>query len=130
MLAQTVDRQTVHKMIHHFYAKLLEDKLVGHYFINSLGDNLENERWKDHLTTLDNFWLKMMTGKGAYGGHPFPPHAFLGEMYIETFERWLELFKEALNQFFIPKIADKFYKKSEILAAQFMYNLDIGNEED
>ncbi len=128
MLSDTVDRDTVHKMIHQFYATLLEDDLVGPYFTKALGDDLKGEKWKDHLTTLDNFWLVMMTGKGGYGGHPFPPHAFIGEMFQETFERWLKLFNIAVHQFFIPQIADKFYRKSEVLAAQFMDNLDIGEE--
>lgn len=123
-----VDRETVHAMVHQFYETLLADELVGPYFIRSLGSDLSNGKWHEHLHTLDNFWLKMMTGRGAYGGHPFPPHAFLGEMYFETFERWLKHFKVAVNQFFIPEIADKFYQKSEILAAQFMDNLDIEKE--
>ena len=129
MLADTVDRATVTKMLRQFYKTLLEDELVSPYFIRALGEDLEGGKWRDHLTTLDNFWLKMMTGKGAYGGHPFPPHAFLGEMYPETFACWLKHFKIATNQFFTPEIADKFYKKSEILAAQFMDNLDIGAED-
>ena len=129
MLADTVERATVTKMLRQFYKTLLEDEVISHYFIRALGEDLEGGKWREHLTTLDNFWLKMMTGKGAYGGHPFPPHAFLGEMYPETFACWLKHFKIATNQFFIPEIADKFYKKSEILAAQFMDNLDIGEDD-
>ena len=128
MLANTIDRETVNKMVRQFYKTLLEDDLVSPYFIRALGDNLENEKWRDHLTTLDNFWLLMMTGKGGYGGHPFPPHAFIGEMYPETFARWLKLFNIAVHEFFVPQIAEKFYKKSEVLAAQFMDNLDIEEE--
>ncbi len=125
MLFDTIDRNSVHTMVRQFYVTLLEDDLVSHYFIKALGDDLNNEKWKDHLNTLDNFWLMMMTGKGGYGGHPFPPHAFIGELYPETFERWLKLFKETLHQFFIPEIAERFYIKSTILAKQFMRNLDI-----
>lgn len=129
MLFDTVDRSTVNVMVRQFYVTLLEDELTSPYFINSLGADLDGEKWKDHLTTLDNFWLLMMTGKPGYGGHPFPPHAFLGELYPETFERWLKLFKIAVNQYFIPEIADKFYKKSEVFAKQFMDNLDMFEED-
>ena len=129
MLSETVDRATVDKMVRTFYAKVLKDDEVGHYFTRALGEDLSSGKWHEHHNTLNNFWLLMMTGQKGYGGHPFPPHAFLGEMYPETFARWLELFKETVNEFFVPKIADKFYKKAEILADEFMDNLDIGVEE-
>ena len=130
MLCDTVDRAIIDKMVRHFYAKILADDLVGHYFIRALGDDINSGKWHTHLNTLNDFWLKMMTGRGSYDGHPFPPHAFLGEMYFETFERWLKLFNETTHEFFTPEIADKFYKKSQILAQQFMNNLDIGEEEE
>lgn len=128
MPSDIVNRATITPMLRQFYKTLLQDDEVSPYFIRALGEDLQSEKWKTHLDTLDNFWLKMMTGKGAYGGHPFPPHAFLGEMYYETFARWLEVFHATVHQFFIPEIAEKFYKKSEILAAQFMDNLDIEQE--
>ena len=72
----------------------------------------------------------MMTGKKGYGGDPFPPHAFLGQMYRETFERWLELFKETVNRLFAKEIAEKFYYKADVLAEQFIDNLGIDDEDD
>lgn len=128
MLAEKVDRETVDKMVRTFYAKILKDELVGHYFTRALGEDVNNGKWHEHHNTLNAFWLMMMNGTPGYGGHPFPPHAFLGEMYPETFARWLELFHETVHEFFIPEIAEKFYKKSKVLAEQFMENLDIVDE--
>ena len=128
MPADTVTRENINEMVLKFYTKILQDDIVGPYFINSLGDDMTKGKWPTHLTTLNSFWVTMMTGKTGYNGHPFPPHAFLGEMYYETFERWLKLFHETLYEYFTPEIADKFYKKSEIIAEQFMENLDIEKE--
>ena len=130
MLSDTVDRSTVDKMVRHFYSKILKDDLVGHYFIKALGEDLDGGKWHEHHNTLNDFWLLMMTGKKGYGGNPFPPHAFLGEIYPETFDRWLELFNETVHEFFTPKIAEKFYKKSLIMAAEFRENLGIDEDED
>ena len=130
MLYDTVDRGNVEKMVRQFYAIVLKDDILSPYFINALGSDLDNGKWYEHLHTLDSFWVLMMTGKKGYGGHPFPPHAFIGPMYPETFARWLKLFKGVVDSLFIPELAEKFYKKADILAEQFMENLDINDEDD
>ena len=131
MLYDSVDRESVEKMVRAFYAVIIEDDLVGPYFRKALGDDLRNEKWYEHLNTLNRFWLMMMTGdRHGYWGDPFPPHAFIGPLYPETFQRWLELFHKVIHQFFVPEIAQKFYKKAEVLAEQFMENLDVNGEEE
>lgn len=125
MLSDTVDRASIERMVRQFYATILKDEIVGPYFIKALGDDLKNDKWYEHFKTLDSFWLMLMTGERGYMGDPFLPHVFIGELYAETFERWLELFHETVHQFFVPEIAEKFYKKAEILSEQFMENLEI-----
>ena len=130
MLYDSVNRENVREMVRVFYAAILKDEMVGPFFIKALGDDLENGKWYEHLNTLDDFWILMMTGKRGYKGDPFPPHAFLGQLYPETFDRWLELFNETVHQLFIPEIADKFYKKSKIISDQFIENLGLYDEEE
>ncbi len=126
----TVDRGKIEEMVHEFYAIILKDDLVGPVFIKALGNDINNGKWYEHLQTLYNFWILMMTGKTGYGGHPYPPHAFLGPLTPEMFERWLEIFNEVVHRYFVPEIADKFYKKADVLADQFMDNLGLNDEDD
>ena len=130
MLHDTVERVSVEPMVRSFYAMIVKDDLVGPYFVRALGSDLKNDKWYEHYRTLDSFWLMLMTGESGYFGDPFGPHAFLGELTPEIFERWLDLFKAHINTYYIPEIADKFYKKSEILAKQFQERLAITGEED
>lgn len=130
MLYDTVDRPKIEEMVRKFYAVVLKDDILSPYFINALGDDLNNGKWYEHMHTLDSFWLMMMAEEKGYNGHPFPPHAFLGQMYPETFERWLKLFKEVVESMFIPEISEKFYRKGNILAEQFMDNLGINDEDE
>ena len=60
----------------------------------------------------------------------FPPHAFLGPLTREAFERWLELFRVTVDEMFIQEIADKFYQKADRLAEQFIDNLGIDDEDE
>jgi len=117
-------------MVRDFYAIILKDDMLSPIFTKALGDNLNGGKWSEHFNTLDSFWILMMVGAPGYNGDPFPPHAFLGPLSNEHFERWLELFHEVVYRLFIPEIADKFYRKAEILAAQFIDNLGINDDED
>jgi len=127
---EVVDRVNINEMVRKFYAKVLDDELLSPFFTKALGNDLKNGKWHEHLHTLDNFWMLMMTGKRGYGGDPFPPHAFLGPLTPETFERWLKLFRETLDSLYVPEIADKFYTKANILAEQFMDNLGMNDEDE
>jgi hemoglobin len=127
---EIVDRVNINQMVREFYASVLQDELLSPFFRRALGDDLKNGKWHEHLHTLDNFWLLMMTGKRGYGGDPFPPHAFLGPLTREDFERWLELFKATVSRLYVKEIADKFYMKANILAEQFIDNLGIDDDED
>jgi hemoglobin len=130
MLYDTIDRGKIEKMVREFYALVLKDEILSPYFIKALGKDLDNGKWYEHLHTLDNFWLLVMAGEKGYRGDPYPPHAFLGPIYPETFARWLELFEGVVESMFTPEIAEKFYKKADILAEQFMDNLGVNDDED
>ncbi len=127
----TADRGNIETMVRTFYTVVLKDDIVGPFFIRALGDDLNNDKWYEHLNTLTRFWLLMMTGeRHGYWGDPFPPHAFLGPLHRETFERWLKLFHGVVYELFIPEIADKFYNKADALAEQFIENLGIDEEDE
>jgi hemoglobin len=125
MLEEIVDRETVGNMVRSFYAKLIKDKLVGPYFVKALGSDLKNDQWFEHYHTLENFWLQMVEGEEGYYGNPFVTHVFIGELYVETFERWLSIFKEHVYEHYVPEVAEKFVKKSEIVANRLMEDLEI-----
>ena len=130
MSYDTVDRGKIEEMVRQFYTSVLKDEILAPIFIKSLGDDLNNGKWHEHLNTLYKFWDLMMTGKRGYGGDPFPPHAFIGPLHRETFERWLQLFGKTVNELCVPEIADKFFSKANRLAEQFIENLGIDDEED
>lgn len=130
MLYNTVDREKIEHLVRDFYAEVLKDKTLGPIFIKSLGSDLKGGKWHEHLHVLASFWMLMMTGRPGYPGDPFPPHAFLGPLTRAMFEQWLKLFRVAIDDLFIQEIADKFYKKADVLAEQFMNNLGVDDDDD
>ena len=130
MAYDTVDRGKIEELVREFYSIVLKDDIVGPFFIRALGNDLKNDKWYEHLNTLVNFWMLMMEGEKNYWGDPFPPHAFLGPLSPETFDRWLKLFHEVVYRLFLPDIASKFYTKADKLAKQFIENLTDDEDED
>ncbi len=129
MLLETIDRGNIEKLVRAFYAKVLEDDLLSRYFLIALGDDLNNDKWYEHLHTLDNFWLSLLTGEGRYMGDPLMPHMFLGGLNEAHFERWLLLFRETLDELFIPSIAIKIHGRAKALSTRFISDLELDEDE-
>ena len=129
MLFDTIDRGNIEKLVRAFYKKVLEDELLSPFFIRALGDDLKNDKWYEHLHTLDNFWLSLLTGEGRYMGDPLLPHVFLSGLEEKHFDRWLSVFRETLDALFTPTIAIKIQGRAKALSTRFITDLEL-NEED
>lgn len=125
MKEATISRDNISRMVMGFYTKVLDDEIVGPFFIAKLGDDMQNEYWKPHLTLLVDFWSSIALGENSYRGNPFMPHTQLGELNREVFERWLSLFWATLDEVYTPDIASQFKERSNIIAGNFMRNLGI-----
>ena len=125
MQAQEITKENIRTMVNTFYIKILKDDIVGPFFIAKLGDDMANEYWLPHLDLLVNFWASIALGETDYRGNPFAPHTQLGELKRKTFEQWLTLFGETLDEVYIPSIAAQFKERATIIAGNFMRNLCI-----
>lgn len=125
MQAETITPENIRTLVMSFYAKLIKDDTVGPFFIAKLGDDMNSEHWQIHLETIVLFWSSLALGNPKYKGSLFVPHTQLGELKRETFEQWLKLFSETLNEVYIAPIAEKFKERAMIIAGNFMRNLRI-----
>jgi hemoglobin len=126
--AKTVNREHIERMVLIFYRKVLNDEIVGPFFIAKLGDDIESEYWKPHIELLVNFWSTMILQDESYFGNPMRPHFFIGELSHGVFKQWLKLFFETVDEVFIPKLGAEFKERSEMIAGNFMRNLRIPTE--
>lgn len=125
MQAEEITRENIQTLITMFYAKIVKDEIVGPFFIAKLGEDINNEHWKTHLETIVNFWCSLAFGKPKYDGNLFLPHTKLGRLERKTFEQWLTLFAETLDEVYVEAIALKFKERSRLIANNFMRNLMI-----
>lgn len=125
MLTNEITKENLNKMVVRFYAKIINDDLVGPFFIEKLGDNLNNNLWKPHIELLTNFWASITLGEQNYRGNPLAPHLQINGLERSTFEQWLNLFFETLDSIYEPQISNFFKERSTIIAGNFMRNLRI-----
>ena len=120
-----VTKENLNKMVVLFYTKILKDEIVGPFFIEKLGDDLNNEHWVPHIELLTDFWASIALGDPTYRGNPFGPHVNIANISRVAFSRWLELFSQTLDIIYIPQIADQFKQRSTVIAGNFMRNLNL-----
>jgi hemoglobin len=123
--AQTVNREHIETMVFKFYTKVLNDEMVGPFFIAKLGDDIRSTYWKPHIELLVNFWSTMILQDESYHGNPMRPHFYIGELSHQVFKQWLKLFFETVDEVFIPRLGAEFKERAEMIAGNFMRNLSI-----
>ena len=125
MQAEQITHENIRTLVMSFYAKIINDDIVGPFFKAKLGEDINDEHWVTHLETIVGFWTSLAFGEPKYSGNLFLPHTQLGDLKRETFEQWLKLFAQTLDEVYIEAIAAKFKERSQIIAGNFMRNLMI-----
>jgi len=125
MLEKNITEENIEKFVINFYTKILKDDIVGPFFIDILGDDMNNKKWQEHIETLCDFWASVTLGHRSYVGSPFAPHRQIQGLEKETFYRWLEIFFETLDEIYEQDISLKFKETGSIMAQNFMRNLRI-----
>lgn len=125
MLNKTITEENIKIFVITFYTKIMKNEIVGPFFIEILGDDMKNQKWEEHITVLCNFWALVTLDKRVYRGSPFPPHARMKGLKRETFEKWLEIFFETLDEMYEEETSLIFKKNGSIMAQNFMRNLRI-----
>jgi len=125
MQTDQITRENIRTFVMKFYAKVFNDETVGPFFIEKLGDDMESEHWQEHLEIIVVFWTAIAFGNPKYTRQLFTPHTKLGDVKRETFEQWLKLFGETLDEVYTPKVAALFQERANIIAGNFMRNLGL-----
>ncbi|CAI6144628.1 MAG: Group 3 truncated hemoglobin ctb [uncultured Sulfurimonas sp.] len=126
MLDKEVTKKNLNKLVIGFYTRVLKDDLIGPIFIDILGKDLKEQKWKAHIELLTNFWASLALGEKEYKSSPFAPHIeFKERLSVKAFEQWLKLFNETLNSIYHPQIANQFLAKSKTIAGNFIRNLQL-----
>lgn len=91
--------EQVELMVRRFYGDVAQDELLGPIF-----NDVAQVDWSEHLPKLTLFWSRFLFGVRGYDGNPFRSHAAVHDRQPftpEAFVRWLELFEETLDLYWV-----------------------------
>lgn len=97
---QTPTPQSVHALVHGFYAGVRADPLLGPVFENALQD-----RWEAHLARMVDFWSTVLLGSKSFRGDVFRKHMALQGVTPAHFAAWVRLWELHTARLFAPDAA-------------------------
>ncbi len=99
------------QLVHAFYARVVEDALIGPVFAS----RIEDHAWPAHLERMTSFWYTVLFGESHYHGDPRAKHLDL-PIAAEHFERWLSLWSGTVDELFVGERAEEAKARSRRIA--------------
>lgn len=124
MKATTITKENIATFVVRFYENTIKDEEIGHFFTELLGEDINNEKWQEHIETLTEFWTTMVLKIPEYYGSPFPPHIDM-KLTRRSFERWLEVLDNTLDELYTKEAPSEIRKVGEIICNNFMERLGL-----
>lgn len=114
-------RADCERLVTAFYERALEDPLIGFFFVDVAKIDLD-----EHIPVVASFWETILLGTRTYTGGAFGPHAALhmrAELQAGHFERWLVLWRTAVDEHFAGPRAELAKEHALRVAAAFLRRL-------
>ncbi|MFJ6698230.1 group III truncated hemoglobin [Streptomyces sp. NPDC091272] len=108
------DRADIDALLRGFYASAFEDRLIGPYFTEIAGVDLEA-----HLPHIGDFWESALLRTASYGRNALAPHQRLHRarpLTAEHFGRWLQLWRAAVDRMYTGPVAERAKAQGERVA--------------
>lgn len=120
------NREDIDVLMRVFYQRAMADETIGYIFTDVAKLDL-----KHHLPIIGDFWETLLFQSGSYQKHGRNPLMVHGELNEKEsllpihFERWLEIFTEAVDELFYGERAD-FLKMRARMIGNRMLNFVSG----
>lgn len=126
LVPEVLDEAMITAVVHQFYAKVRRDTLIGPIFNAAIPE----EGWPEHLAKLCDFWSSLLLRTGRYEGRPLPPHLKIPGLDEAHFRRWLQLFRDTVQQLCPPEIMALFMDRALRIAQSFRLAVAFNRGDD
>jgi hemoglobin len=121
-----LDEAMIAAVVQQFYFKARQDPVIGPVF-NAV---IAEADWPRHLSVIGDFWSSMLLGSGRYAGRPMPKHVGIPGLSDRHFARWLQLFRETVEDLCSEEAAALFVERAERVAHSFRIGIAIHRDGD
>jgi hemoglobin len=114
-------RADCERLVRSFYAKAMEDPIIGFIFVDVARLDLDA-----HVPRITSFWETILLGAQSYGGGAFRPHAELHakvQLREGHFAQWLHLWCDTVDELFAGERADLAKSHARRVARAFLRRL-------
>lgn len=118
-------RADIDDLMNRFYGRALDDEAIGYIF------RIAELDLEHHLPVIGDFWETLLFGTGNYQRHGRNPLQIHGQLNLKTplraehFRRWLEVFRETVDETFTGERAEFAKLRAEMIANR-MLNFVVG----
>ncbi len=119
MMNDIIDINSIKALVDDFYTRVRADEILGPVFLAVIKDD-----WQPHLDKMYAFWNAALFGAPGFKGNPFAKHAPL-LINAAHFNRWLQLFSQAVDTHFKGAVAEDAKKRAELMAIMFQSKLAV-----
>lgn len=119
-------REDIELLVNSFYNKVVKDETIGFFFKDVIKVD-----WDKHLPKMYSFWESILFGQMSYKGNPMAVHFPINQMEAmekKHFEKWLELWKQTIEENFTGQNASMAIKKSENIANLMAYKMEMARK--
>ena len=119
-------REDIELLVNSFYDKVVKDETIGFFF-----KDIIKVDWDKHLPKMYSFWESILFGQMSYKGNPMAVHFPINQleaMEKRHFEKWLELWKQTIEENFIGENASTAITKSENIANLMAYKMEMARK--
>lgn len=116
-------RKDIEQLVRLFYEQATTDELIGHYFTSLVPIN-----WDEHIPTLVSFWENLLFQTGGYKGGMLFKHLHLNHLSrfrTDHFDRWLQLWKQTIDQLFEGERAEELKFRASSIAMIMQTKLGV-----
>ena len=119
-------REDIEQLVDLFYAKVVKDETIAFFF-----KDIAKVDWDKHLPKMYSFWETILFGQMSYKGNPMGVHFPINEieaMEQKHFNRWLALWRMAIEENFTGENADTAISKSENIAKLMAFKMEMARK--
>ena len=115
------NREDIDLLMRWFYERAMADDVIGFIFTDVAKLDLDH-----HLPVIGDFWETIVFQTPAYSRHGRNPLQVHGELNTKTdllpehFKRWLEIFRETIDELFAGERADFMMLRAEAIAERML----------
>jgi len=117
-----IEESMIRSLVDDFYDTIRTDELLGPIFAQHVVD------WSAHLPKMYNFWSTVVLRTGRYAGRPLEVHQRVPGLTRLHFDRWIQLWGQAVGRMIPPAHRDAFVTPATRMAASMSAALLRGAE--